>query len=256
MPKNMHDRLAFLLETLEVAGNIALRHFRNEIGYELKPDQTPLTIADSETERFVRAAIRNRYPSDAILGEEEGQEGRNAQRWVIDPIDGTKSFVCGVPLWGCLLSFEEEEGVATCAGMFFPALGDMLYATTGGGAFCNGRPIRVSTRSSLDGAVVACAGHQGMQKTGYDKPFAEKIAPRLMASRTWCDCYGHALVARGKIVAMIDPRVQPYDLSAPTLIVREAGGRCTTFDGTEHPQFEAVSSNGLVHNELLAALRR
>lgn len=238
---------------MEAAGDLTLRYFQTGVRTELKADDSPVTIADREAELLIRERIQQRFPDHGILGEEFGTEGTSTERWVIDPIDGTKSFVCGVPLYGCLLSFEVDE-TPVVALVYFPPLKEMLYAVQGGGAYCNGQPIRVSNRPTLSGSVVCSAGHNGMKRKGISHSFETNVVSQCMATRTWCDAYGHALVAKGQVEAMVDPYLKHYDISAPWLLVREAGGRVTDFAGNVGLALEAISSNGFVHGELLVAL--
>jgi histidinol-phosphatase len=249
----MSPRLEFAVDAAWKAGRFTLGLFGTGTPIDLKPDRTPVTEADRGAERLIREAIRRAYPGEAIYGEEEGGDGSGGTRWVVDPIDGTKSFVCGVPLYATLLSFE-EGGVPILGVACFPALGEVLYAERGGGAFWNGRPARVSGRESLDGAVVSVGSHKGLVRTGRLEGFL-RVAERAMATRTWCDAYGHALVATGRIEAMVDPIVERYDVSSVQVIVEEAGGRFTDFEGGANPSREAIASNGLVHEELIGAFQ-
>ncbi|MCX7801179.1 MAG: hypothetical protein N2109_12665 [Fimbriimonadales bacterium] len=247
----MSPRLAFALDAAWKAGRFTLGLFGTGAAVHLKADRTPVTEADRGAERLLREAIRSAYPGEAIYGEEEGQSGGGDARWVIDPIDGTKSFVCGVPLYATLLSFE-EGGVPLLGVACFPALGEVLYAERGAGAFWNGRPARVSERPSLEGAVLSVGSHMGLVRTGRLEGFL-RLAERALATRTWCDAFGHALVATGRVEAMVDPIVERYDVSALQVIVEEAGGRFTDFRGRPNPSSEALASNGLVHDELIGA---
>lgn len=249
----MSPRLEFALNAALKGGKSTLAYFNAGAPVEIKHDRTPVTIADKTAERVIREEIERAFPGDAILGEEEGETARLTTRWVIDPIDGTKSFICGVPLYATLLSYEvdgePEVGVA-----YFPALNDIVYAEKGQGAFWNGAPCRVSRKSSLEGAVVSCGSHTSMVKYGRMQAFIE-IAKRTLATRTWCDAYGHFLVATGRIEAMVEPIVNHWDVSAVSLIVVEAGGRFTDYEGAPGPHEHVISSNGLVHDELLEAFR-
>lgn len=201
---------------------------------------------------MIRADIEVQYPGEAILGEEEGG-AMSGDRWVIDPIDGTKSFICGVPLYATLLSYE-VSGEPILGVCYFPALDEMVYAERGEGAYWNGRLCQVSSHSTILGSTISCGGHQSMLKYGRMQAF-EKVAEVALATRTWSDAYGHALVATGRVEAMVDPVVNPWDISSMALIVREAGGTFTDFDGNHALTSEAISSNGLVHPELLEAFR-
>ena len=227
---------------------------------ESKADQSPVTIADRGAERLIRETIEAKYPSEAILGDEEGGEHSTSDRWVIDPIDGPKSFVAGVPLYATLLSYEVDfkPVVAVC---YFPALDELLYAEVGSGAFWNGRVCNVSTRPTLDGSIICVAGHKSQSK--YNRTAGvERLADRALATRTWCDAYGHSLVATGRVDAMLDPISARWDISAMHLIINEAGGRTSNYAG-ESPlnsvhasgDYELVSSNGLLHEEILSCFR-
>jgi histidinol-phosphatase len=249
----MSPRLAFALNAVHEAGKTTLAYFDTPLDVELKEDDSPVTAADKHAERVMREAIRRQYPREAILGEEEGGPD-DLTRWIIDPIDGTKSFISGVPLYGTLLSFE-MGGRPTLGIAYFPALDEMVYAEEGGGAFRNGRACKVSGKSGVKGAVLSSGSHYSMKEYGRSDPF-QKLAERAMATRTWSDAYGHALVATGRIEAMIDPVVKRWDISAMSIIVREAGGAFSDFDGNEELADEAISSNGLVHEELLEAFSR
>jgi len=247
----MSPRLAFALDAAVQAGRSTLAYFQNGVVYESKEDDTPVTIADRNAERIIRERIDKVYPNDAILGEEEGISGVGDDRWVIDPIDGTKSFVCGVPLYATLLSYERngEPEIGVC---YFPALGDLIYAEKGQGAFWNGRPAQVSKKKDFKGVVIASSGYLGLTERGLIDAFS-KLVEQSLAARTWCDAYGHALVATGRVDLMIDCNVSRWDVSAMAIIVREAGGRFTDLQGNESLGDSALSTNGLLHEKLLEA---
>jgi histidinol-phosphatase len=236
------------------AGRSTLAHYQTGIQAEQKQDLTPVTIADKTAERIIREGLCDAFPGEAILGEEEGLTGEGNTRWVIDPIDGTKSFVCGVPLYATLLSFE-RDGEPEIGVSFLPALNELLYAERGQGAFWNGRPCRVSGRKSLEGAALSCGGHISMEKYGRMAGLL-RAGAKSMATRTWSDAYGHALVATGRIDAMIDPIVNHWDISAMSLIVKEAGGRFTSIEGADGLHTNALSSNGHIHELLVEAFKR
>lgn len=244
-------RLAFALEAAYVAGRSTLALFGTGHVVDRKEDDSPVTQADRQAEAIIRDLIKSKFPEDGIYGEEEGKSGDQSRRWVIDPIDGTKSFVSGVPLYATLLSFEEDEKT-TVGVAYFPALDLMLHAEQGHGAFANGRPIRVSETGNMKDAVLCSGSVRTFDTQGRIAPYLE-LSRRCLAMRTWCDAYGHALVAMGHVEAMIDPIVQPYDISAVSLIVQEAGGRFTAFDGLDNPQGEAISSNQAIHQEVIGA---
>lgn len=247
----MSPRLAFALEAVHAAGVRIMTLYDTESRYEFKLDQSPVTEADLAAERFLREAIEANYPGEAILGEEEGG-GSEAKRWVIDPIDGTKSFVSRVPLFATLLSYE-VDGEPELGVCYFPALDEMLYAEKGRGAFFQGRPTRVSSENEWGRGIIACGSMNSLRRRGVLDQ-VEQLAERVTAVRNWTDAYGHALVATGRVQAMIDPIVSRWDVSALSLIVREAGGRFTDFEGRENPSTEAVASHGPWHDDVLAAL--
>jgi histidinol phosphatase-like enzyme (inositol monophosphatase family) len=253
----MSPRLEFAVEAAHRAGRFTLSLFQTGTSVERKSDATPVTEADRGAEHMIREAISKAFPHDAILGEEQGGDHDTPDRWIIDPIDGTKSFVSGVPLYATLLSYEVNR-VPVLGVAYFPALDEMLYAESGGGAFWNGRPCRVSAKSELAGSVVVCGGHGSMDNYGRSAGLSE-IAKKTMATRTWSDAYGHALVATGRAEAMLDPVVSRWDISAVICIVREAGGTCSTFSAGDPLQpvhasgeFELVTSNGAAHLEVLS----
>jgi histidinol-phosphatase len=191
------------------------------------------------------------YPEDGLFGEEEGQEGDQSRRWVIDPIDGTKSYVSGVPLYATLLSFE-VSGRAEIGVAFFPALDLMVYAERGGGAFANGRQISASAKTRVSDAVLCSGSVRTFEAQNRLKGYLS-LGRECLAMRTWCDAYGHVLVAMGQVEAMIDPIVQPYDISALSVIVEEAGGRFSSFEGNADPSGEAISACPGIYSAIIGA---
>lgn len=249
----MSPRLAFAVDAVHRAGRATLAHFHAGVATVYKGDGSPLTVADRQAETLLRESIRAAFPGEAILGEEEGAEGESGVRWVIDPIDGTKSFVSGVPLFATLLACE-VEGEPRLGVCFFPALGEMLFAEAGGGAFLNGIPCRTTMQKPLEQAVVCSAGLSGLERSGRLEGMLA-ISRHVMAVRTWCDAYGHALVASGRAEAMVDPVVNRWDISAMAVIVREAGGAFTDFSGSQALAEEAVSAAPWIHPTILEAFR-
>ena len=247
----MSPRLSFALQTATEAAEGTLAHFRDRVGFELKGDESPVTVADKEAERLIRERIARAYPGEEVYGEEEG--GSQApDRWVIDPIDGTKSFIAGVPLYATLLSYE-RAGVPILGVCVLPAIGEVVYAEMGKGAFLNGNPCRVSSEVRLSHSIVSTGGYQSLQVSG-KLDAVLRLSERALAARGWTDAYGHFLVATGRIQAMIDPVVKHWDLSAVSLIVEEAGGSFTDFAGRPGIYSEAVSCSPGVKEAVLAAL--
>ena len=249
----MSPRLAFALDAAFLAGRLTLRHFQTDTPVELKPDITPVTEADKEAEKLIRASIEKKYPGETVLGEEQGLHGASDDRWVVDPIDGTKSFISGVPLYATLLSYEVagEPEIGVC---YFPALDEMIYAQRGQGAFWNGRQAQVSGQQEFKGSRISCGSILTLERQGRLSKLIELGLDSLLI-RTWCDAYGHALVATGRIDVMLDPIVKRWDISAMSLIVREAGGKFTDFQGGEPLADEVISSNGHLHPAALGAFR-
>ena len=251
----MSPRLAFAIDAAYRAGRGTLAHFNTGTAVEIKADASPVTAADRNAERQIREEIERAFPGDAILGEEEGGDASVPDRWVVDPIDGTKSFIAGVPLYGTLLSYEVDRTpiLGVC---YLPGLDELLWAERGSGAFLNGRPIRVSERATLDGATACIGSHRGLMETGRWEGVT-RIIDRAMAVRTWGDAFGYALVASGRADCMLDPAVSRWDLSAFAVIIPEAGGRFTDFDGgvpfaRGDRKLGCVASSAAVHAEVLA----
>jgi histidinol phosphatase-like enzyme (inositol monophosphatase family) len=241
---------------VRAAGELTLEWFRNEaLAVEHKGDGTPVTQADKAAERLLREELARRFPDDAVIGEEEpSSAGTSGRTWVIDPIDGTKSFTHGVPLYSNLLAMYDDEGCAIGV-INLPALGETVYAGRGLGCFADGQSARVSTRATLAGGCVCTSGLGPW--TSPQLAAIKRAGPLL---RTWGDGYGFALVATGRIEAMVDPRVAVWDLGPMPVILREAGGRYSDMTGSDNVTLDvdvvasSVATNGLVHDELLEVL--
>ncbi|MCW5936951.1 MAG: hypothetical protein KIT11_06570 [Fimbriimonadaceae bacterium] len=247
----MSPRLAFAIETAIAAGRATLPWFQTGVDAEAKGDGSPVTAADRRAEAVVRERIGRHFPGEAVLGEEEGGDPTAPDRWVVDPIDGTKSFVSGVPLFATLLSYEVDS-VPIVGVAYFPGLDELYYAEKGEGAFWNGRICRVASEEGRDTAVVCHGGIKAMRGAGRLEGLI-RLSDQVMATRGWSDAYGHALVASGRAVAMLDPAVKRWDVSAMALIVREAGGVWTDFAGREVLGDEAVSSTPWFHPTVMEA---
>lgn len=219
------------------AGEIVLRKFRGPLVLETKSDDSPVTEADRDAETAIRSLLSKAFPSYGVIGEEFDSENVSAEsRWVIDPIDGTRMFIAGVPLFAVLIGLE-RAGEPTIGVAHFPALGETLWAEPGG-AFRNGERISARAESApliLTGSIGSFLARErlqallGLAKSGY-------------AIRNLGDAYGHCLVATGAATAMIDPLVKIWDLCAIAPIVREAGGTLTDFTGrSTHNAGEAIS---------------
>lgn len=250
----LDDLLAVAQDAAYLAGRRTLAYFNTGVVPDMKSDDTPVTIADREAERVLRERIRQSYPAHGILGEEEGETaGTNASvRWIVDPIDGTKSFVAGVPLYGVLIGVE-VEGVPRVGVIYLPALGDMIAARAGGGAFWNGRPCRVSAVSDMRQALVVTSSILRCQTRS---PAFGELAKATRLQRTWGDAFGYALVATGRAEMMLDPAMKPWDCAPMPTILTEAGGRFSDWRGTETIHgADAFGTNGALYEATLALLR-
>lgn len=236
------------------AGRITLRYFQTGVAVETKHDASPVTVADRESERFMRDAITAAFPSHGILGEEYDDVNVGAShRWILDPIDGTQSFVCGVPLYGVLVALE-RDGEVIVGVAHFPGLDETYAAATGEGATWNGRAVRVSAQASLTDAVVVYTDERLFRDYGRAGAW-ERLRERVGVMRGWSDCYGHCLVATGRADVALEPIMNVWDNAALAPIVREAGGRFTDFDGAARIDGgSAISSNGTLHDDVLGLI--
>ena len=249
----LKDLLAVATEAACAAGRRTLAYFNTRVAVELKADQTPVTCADREAEQLIRDSILKAFPTHSILGEEGGiHDGDKNYRWIIDPIDGTKSFICGVPLYGVMIGVEvnakPQVGV-----VYMPALDEMVSAAAGMGCRWNGREARVSNVKDLSQAVVCCTS---ITSALARSDAFEKISSRVKVVRGWGDCYGHILVATGRAEIMLDPRMNPWDCAPLLPILREAGGHYTTWKGEATiwgP--DGVGTNAALHDEVMGILR-
>ena len=219
-----------------------------------KADLTLVTQADTSIESMIREQLAAAFPHDHVLGEEEGGDYlRDGRVWIVDPIDGTANFARGVPAWGILIALHADgEGVLGICDM--PALGERYAAAKGKGATCNDRPIRVSEVAAVSDAHLLYAEMKDLLAGPYREPVLGLVAD-CWRDRGFGDCWAHALVARGAAEVMLEPQLSLWDYAAMQVIVEEAGGRVTTFDGSPPVHGGSlVSSNGLVHNEVLARL--
>lgn len=229
----LRDLLDFAARTAYEAGRLTLGYFRTgEAPPELKPDDTPVTVADREAERLIRARISARYPGHAVVGEEYGaDEGGSSHRWIVDPIDGTRAFVRGVPLYGVLIGLE-IEGRCEAGAVYFPALDEMVYAATGAGCYCNGRRVRVADARTLERAIISFTDAASFEEHGREEAF-RRLRTAAGASRGWSDAYGHAHVATGRAELMLDPVMNHWDCAPFPPILREAGGYFGDWSGNE-----------------------
>ena len=241
-----HDSLAtqleFALETAWKAGRATLAHFQTGVAAETKPDLSPVTIADRAAEALCRKLIEARYPGDGILGEELGETRPGGRRrWIIDPIDGTRSFLHGVPLYSVLLALE-EDGEPVLGVIHLPALNETVWAARGAGCWWDGRRALVSDVDRLEDATVLTSEGRFPDDTGWLA--WRRLASRAANARTWGDAYGYALVATGRAEAMLDPHLSIWDAAPLRPIIEEAGGVFTDWGGTPtHLGASAIATN-------------
>ncbi|MFM7038183.1 MAG: inositol monophosphatase family protein [Planctomycetaceae bacterium] len=234
----LSQRLQSALQLSHDAGLIILQHYQSDgLLVESKSDESPVTIADRDAELLIRSRIQQLYPEDAILGEEfPSVPGRSGYRWIIDPIDGTKAFVHGIPLFGTLIGIEFEDRMA--AGVCrLPALNEVVYAADGSGCWWQigeqpPRQTHASTTTSLSDARLMFTEPTHWRKTNRFDSIV-KVMDQVRIARGWGDCCGHVLVATGRAEIAIDPLMSPWDIAALIPILREAGASCTDWKGNE-----------------------
>jgi histidinol-phosphatase len=233
------------------AGDVTLRWFRSpDLVVDRKANHTPVTAADLAAERFLRDELAGRHPDDAVVGEEEPPTpGTSGRRWVVDPIDGTKAFTHGVPLYCTLLAVDDEHGPAVGV-IRMPALGETVYAGRGLGCFCDGVPARVSARDRLEGSYLTTSGYDY-----WDEGVLLAAKRSGMQLRTWGDGYGYALVATGRAEGMCDPVAALWDLAPMLVVIPEAGGRMTDLSGAVTAEGgSGLATNGTLHDAVLGVL--
>jgi myo-inositol-1(or 4)-monophosphatase len=251
--RELHD---FAVEIAHQAGRSTLAYFQAAFEVETKVDSTPVTIADRHAEELLRARIERRFPGHAVLGEEYGLTGPAGAscRWILDPVDGTRSFVHGVPLYATLIGVE-VDGDPAVGVAYFPALDEMVHAARGLGARWNGRPCRVSSTATLAAATLCYTSVEGFLRSGRQSAL-DRLLDATGTERGWGDAYAHALVATGRVDLAVEPVMNVWD-NAPLLpILEEAGGRFSDWTGAARIDGgDAVSTNGVLHDAVLSLLR-
>ena len=248
---NYSNFLNFALDAAWQAGRVTLGYFQTGVAVRRKADNTPLTIADQQAEQKLRQLIEQYWPEHNIVGEEYGRTQHNSPyTWVCDPIDGTKSFMCGVPLYANLVALlYENEPILGVINL--PALNEMVYAVKGGGCFWNGRPAHVSGTQNLADAVVLRSELENPERYGRQEAW-QKLVAASYVQRTWGDAYGYSLVATGRADVMLDPVMALWDIAPLQVIMEEAGGTLTDWQGeaTIHHEECIATNKHLLHDVL------
>ena len=258
----MTDDLQLALKLADIADELSMARFRaGDLVVDTKPDFTPVTEADRAVERALRVLLAAERPHDGILGEEYGTEGADAaRRWVLDPIDGTKNYVRGVPVWATLIGLM--DGIEVIAGVVSaPAMGRRWWAERGAGAFTTDpgstapRALHVSAVRALADASFSYSDARGWSERGAEGGL-QTLLDTTWRQRAYGDFWSHMLVAEGAIDVAAEPDLQSYDMAALIPIVVEAGGRFTSYTGGDAlVGGSALSSNGLLHDDVLGLLR-
>jgi histidinol phosphatase-like enzyme (inositol monophosphatase family) len=253
-PPSPQALLEFALDAVWQAGRITLGYFQAGVAVDRKADNTPVTIADREAEQRLRSLITQYWPDHGIVGEEFGRSTATSQyTWLIDPIDGTKSFVSGVPLYANLLALLDGHS-ALLGVMHFPALNETVYAMRGEGCYWNGRRAHVSSVEQLSDAVLLVSG---LGEFGDKAAAWQKLCQATYIQRTWGDAYGYALVATGRAEVMVDPVMALWDCAPLQVILEEAGGTFTDWQGhaTIHAG-EGLATNGRLLAQVLRTIQQ
>ena len=264
---DLDKRLQLANRIAKSAGQLTLNYFQtNRFEVIRKDDNSPLTVADQEAEKFLRAQIAEMFPEDSIVGEEFGEtQGDSEFTWVLDPIDGTKSFISGVPLYGTMVAVvhgnsDPKIRRSVIGSVYMPGLDVGIYASQGNGAWSfqgdnKPAPATVSNVSKLNDAVLVTSQVETFGRRDA-KSVYDQLAKSVYFCRTWGDVYGYYLVATGRVEVMIDPMLNIWDAAAVQPIIEEAGGRFTDWANAERIDAgEAIGSNGLVHDEIIAMTR-
>ncbi len=248
---SLDELLDLALSAAREAGEITLRHFQKNPPVEIKTDLSPVTIADRESERVLRQRIEQRFPEHGIVGEEFGAVRETAiYKWMLDPIDGTLSFIRGVPLYGVMVGLE-MGGQPLLGVVHLPALGETVWARRGGGAWWNAQRAMVSEVARLADATLVATDLKGFAAAGLDVAY-QRLRAATKLERTWGDCYGHMLVATGRAEIMLDPFLEEWDACALLPILEEAGGRFTDWRGSRTIRGgNAISTNAHLHEAVM-----
>jgi len=253
--RQMDGWIGLVRELADASGKLILKHYGTALDVESKPDRSPVTVADREGEALLRRMIAERHPEHRVLGEEEGASGPpDAEyQWVLDPIDGTKAFIHRVPLFGTLIALT-RRGEPILGAIHLCALGELMIGAQGRPTTVNGQPVRVTRTARLDQATVLYTDTRNWWQQGQGPGFL-RVQEEACLVRGWGDCFGHFLVAAGRADGMFDPILNLWDVAALKPCVEGAGGRMTDVQGRSGLGKSALSTNGLIHQSLLDAIR-
>lgn len=253
----MNPDLELAQRLADAADAITMLHFRSvDLRVETKPDDSPVTNADREVEEMIRAQLASHRPDDAIVGEEFGAAGTGSRRWIIDPVDATRNYVRGIPVFATLVALEEDGDISVGV-VSAPALRARWWASRGDGAFAGDRRLRVSAVRRLEDANLCHAGLDDWRDAGRPVDPLLELARQCGRSRGFGDFWQHMLVAQGSAELALEPAVSLWDVAAVKVIVEEAGGTFSDLSGVPRPDGgDAISSNGLLHDEALRFIGR
>jgi histidinol-phosphatase len=241
-----------MVAAARAGGAVALEHFHRGVDVQIKADRSPVSVADQEGEQAILAVLGRACPDHGLLCEESGEQGSAARRFIVDPIDGTRNFVRGIPYWAVLVALE-EDGVITAGVIHQPVSGEVYTARRGGGARLDGVPIRVSDVGDLAGATVAHGTLRIFRRRNRWDGFV-RLVDATRSQRGFGDFLGYAWLAAGRVDVALGLNLKIWDLAAPKIIIEEAGGRLTDLDGTDSlTSGSALATNGLLHAAALRA---
>ncbi len=248
----MSNELKVAIEAAKIGAKVALEYFNKTLDIMLKPDNSPVTQADKEAEKTIKEVICSSYPSSDFLAEETVKTSLGNDFWVIDPIDGTKNFIRGLPFWGVEIAYV-KNGEILLGVIYSPCFNELLYAEKGQGAYFNGKRTSVSKTAKLSEAFLV---HGTINYFEQRIPQFLKLLKGIYRDRGFGDLYGYGLVAQGKADIMMDARNGPWDIAPIKVIIEEAGGRVTNFEGKDWQLTDstAVATNGLLHDEVIRIL--
>lgn len=255
--EKMDEWAEFAKSLAKESGKLICESFGRQITVHRKADSTPVTEADRGAEALMRKMIEKQYPDHQVFGEEEGGSGPEDSplQWILDPIDGTQSFIRGVPLFGTLIALM-KEGEPILGVIHLPCTGELLLGAKGRPTTLNGEAVQVSKTTDLSKATILTSCTANMVREGHGEAFM-KLQEKVDLVRSWGDCYGHFMVATGRADVMLDPILAPWDIAALRPCIEGAGGRMTDWSGVVQPLGEsAITTNGLLHEEILACFAK